>query len=178
MNKQINVVATGETVTFTKTVADTNGEFLEMICYLPAHQKAAPPKHIHKTQTESFKVMEGRLGIFIGNKKFVLETGQTMEVPANTVHGWFAASEGDIKFRSVFKPALDIEWSITEMFASMNRNRSMKPGVFEATYILSQLKDQLAIAGIPLFIQRLIFPVIAGIGKSMGMVRHVKPKHG
>ena len=126
--KQIKLNATGETITFTKTAADTNGEYLEMVCFLPAGNKAAPPKHIHSLQTEYFECMEGRLGVFIGNEKKVLSPGQSDNVPANTIHGWYAAErDADIRFKTIFKPALNIEWLLSETFASMNRACSTRP---------------------------------------------------
>ena len=172
MNKQIKVNATGETITFFKTSADTNGEYVEMICTLPAGGQV-PPKHIHTFQTEFFEATEGKLGLFIGDDKKVLEPGQTYKLPANTKHGFYTADNTDIKFKVVYKPALDIEWFLTEIFASMNRANSTTPSIFEASYILSQMNGQYYLAGIPMFVQKNIFPVLAAIGKTFGLVKRV-----
>ena len=119
MNKQIKVNATGETITFLQTSADTKGEYVEMICTLPTDGQG-PPKHIHTLQTEFFEAIEGKLGIFIGDDKKVLESGQTYQLPANTKHGFYTADNTDIKFKVIYTPALNIEWFLTEIFASMN----------------------------------------------------------
>ena len=78
MNKQIKVNATGETITFFKTSTDTNGEYVEMICTLPAGGQG-PPKHIHTFQTEFFVAIEGKLGLFIDNEKKVLAILRTIK---------------------------------------------------------------------------------------------------
>lgn len=175
MNKQIKVNSTGESITFIKTSADTNGEYLEMICTLPAARQG-PPKHIHTFQTEFFEATEGKLGLFVGDHNKVLEPGQAYELPANTKHGFYTADNTDIKFRVVYKPALDIEWFMTEIFASMNRANSTKPSIFEASYILSQLNGQFYLAGIPIFAQKIFFSIFSAIGKLFGLVKKVNPK--
>ncbi len=174
--KQIKLDATGETITFTKTSADTNGEYLEMICFLPAGNKAAPPKHIHPFQSEYFEAIEGELGVFIGRKRRILSPGQSAEIAPNIKHGWFASGNSDIKFKTVFKPALDIEWLLTETFASMNRAKSMMPPPFDAVYILSLMKGQFYLADVPLGMQKFAIPIFGPLAKFMGFAKNVQSK--
>ena len=175
MNEQIKINATGETITFYKTSADTNGEYVELICTLPVGGQG-PPKHIHALQTEFFEAIEGKLGLFIGHNTRILEPGQSCELPANTKHSFYTAGFTDIKFRVVYKPALDIEWFLTETFASINRANSTKPSIFEASYILSQLNGQFYLADIPMFIQKSTFSILGTIGKTFGLVKRVNAK--
>ncbi len=175
MTKQIKLNATGETITFVKTSADKNDEFVEMICTLPAGGQG-PPKHIHTLQTELFEVIEGKLGLLVGRDKNVFEPGQSYQLPTNTIHSFYTADNTDIKFRTILKPALDIEWFLTEIFASMNRANSTKPSIFEASYILSQMNEQYYLADIPMFVQKNIFPILAAIGKTFGLVKNVNTK--
>ena len=175
MTKQIKVNSTGETITFVKTSADKNDEYLEMICTLPAGRQG-PPKHIHALQTEFFEVIEGKLGLFIGDGKEILEPGQSYELPANMKHSFYSIGNVDLKFRAVFRPALDIEWFLTEIFASMNRANSTKPSIFEAAYILGQMNGQYYLADVPMFVQKNIFPILATIGSTFGLVKNVTAK--
>ena len=174
--RQIRLNVIGETITFTKTAAETNGEYLEFVCFLPSERKAAPPKHIHPFQEEYFECIEGELGVFNGNKKKVLLPGQSAIIPANTKHGWFAAGNSNIKFKTVFKPALDIEWLLTETFESMNRAHSARPSIPEACYIFSEMKGQFYLASVPLLIQKSIFPILGKTSKLLGFAKNVKPK--
>ena len=175
MSKQIKLNATGETITFVKTSADNNGEYVEIICTLPAGRQG-PPKHIHTLQTELFEAIEGKLVLLIGRDNKVLTPGQLCELPINTVHSFYTADNVDVKFRAIFKPALDIEWFLTEMFASMNRANSTKPSIFEASYILSQVNGQYYLADVPMFVQKNILPILAAIGKTFGLVKNVNKK--
>ena len=65
----ITLKTSGETITFIKTGKDTNGAFTEIICTVPARQKG-PPSHIHPLQDENFEVIEGKLELHSGGKKF------------------------------------------------------------------------------------------------------------
>lgn len=85
MAKKIELKATGETITFTKSTAETNGQFVENLVTLPASGDG-PPAHRHVFQTEFFEAIEGKLGLDCGNKKIVLEPGQSFTVPTNTLH--------------------------------------------------------------------------------------------
>src|SRR5687767_6464457 len=126
MHKKIELKATGETITFTKSKADTNGQFAEMIVTLPASGDG-PPSHRHVLQTELFEALEGKLGLDCGGKKMVLEPGQSFMIPANTLHRCYAVDGKEIKFRATFTPALSVEYMLTEIFESCNRRKSKEP---------------------------------------------------
>jgi mannose-6-phosphate isomerase-like protein (cupin superfamily) len=135
MDKQIELNATGETITFTKSTAD----LVEMIVTLPASGDG-PPTHRHVFQTEFFEAIEGKLGLDCGDKKMVLEPGQSFTLPANTLHRCYAVDGKAIKFKATFTPGLSIEYLLTEFFAASNRKNSKTPSAFDACYILRQAK--------------------------------------
>lgn len=77
-------------VTFLKTAAETGGELtlLEM--------EVAPGGgnflHIHTSYSERFTVIEGELGVQIGDQQQVLRAGETSLALAGTVHRWYNPS--------------------------------------------------------------------------------------
>lgn len=170
MDKKIELKATGETITFTKSTA----EFAEMIVTLNASGDG-PPSHRHVLQTEFFEAIDGRLGLDCGDKKFVLDPGQSFTVPANTLHRCYSLDGKEVKFKATFKPALGIEYLLTEMFDSCNRKNSKDPSAFDACYILRQVKSEYYLGEIPQFIQQTFFPMTAFFGKLFGLVK-AKPK--
>ena len=170
MDKKIELKATGETITFTKSTAD----FAEMIVTLPASGDG-PPTHRHVLQTEIFEAIDGKLGLDCGDKKVVLEPGQTFTVPPNTLHRCYAVDGTAIKFKATFTPALSIEYLLTEMFDACNRKNSKDPSAFDACYILRQAKGEYYLGEVPQFIQQTIFPMTAIFGKLFGLVK-AKPK--
>ncbi|MFM8490367.1 MAG: cupin domain-containing protein [Candidatus Methylopumilus sp.] len=170
MDKKIELKATGETITFTNSSAD----FAEMIVTLPASGDG-PPTHRHVLQTELFEAIDGKLGLDCGDKKIILEPGQSFTVPANTFHRCYAVEGAAIKFKATFTPALSIEYLLTEMFDACNRNNSKDPSVVDACYILHQIKGEYYLKELPQFIQQTLFPLIAIFGKLFGLVK-AKPK--
>lgn len=175
MARKIELRATGETITFTKSTADTHGELVETFVSLPASGEG-PPTHRHVFQKEIFEAVEGKLGLDCDGKKIVLEPGQSFTVPVNTLHRCYAVDGTEIKFKATFFPALSIEYLLSEMFEASNRKNSKDPSVLDACFILGQAKGEYFLGGIPPFIQQTIFPMIAGLGKLFGFVK-AKPKN-
>jgi quercetin dioxygenase-like cupin family protein len=174
MDKKIELKATGETITFIKSTANTNGQFVETLVTLPASGDG-PPTHRHVFQTELFEAIEGKLGLDCGDNKIVLEPGQSFTVPANTFHRCYAVDGTAINFKATFSPALSIEYLLTEMFESCNRKNSKDPSAFDACYILGQSKGEYYLREVPTFVQKAIFPMIAFFGKLFGLIK-AKPK--
>lgn len=170
MNSRIQLNATGETVTFTKTSADTNGEYLEVLVTLQSDREGPPP-HRHVLQSEHFEVIEGTAEVMCNKEKVLLEPGQSFTVPANTLHAFHSANGTDIKLKVTLTPALNFQYILTEVFDSCNRRKSMQPSVFDATYVLNQARGEYLLGGVPMAIQKYVFPIIAIIGKTFGLVK-------
>lgn len=176
MSRKIELNATGERMTFTKSTADTNGQFVEILVTLPASGEG-PPAHRHVFQTEQFDAIDGKLGLDCGDTKIILEPGQSFTVPVNTFHRCYSIDGTEIKFKATFTPALSIEYLLTEMFESSNRKNSKDPSPFDACFILHQTKGEYFLRDIPTFVQQNIFPVIARVGKVFGLIK-AKSKTG
>jgi mannose-6-phosphate isomerase-like protein (cupin superfamily) len=170
MDKTIELKATGETITFIKSTADTNGQFVETLVTLPASGDG-PPAHRHVFQTELFETIDGKLGLDCGDKKVVLEPKQSFTVPTNTLHLCYSVDGKEIKFKATFTPVLSIEYLLTEMFAACNRKNSKDPSAFDACYILRQAKGEYYLGEFPPFVQKTIFPMTALFGKMFGLVK-------
>jgi mannose-6-phosphate isomerase-like protein (cupin superfamily) len=166
MNKKIELKATGETITFINSTVDS----VEMIATLPASGEG-PPAHRHVLQTEVFEAIDGRLGIDCGDKKVILEEGQSFTVPANTLHRCYAVDGTAVRFKATFTPAHSIEYLLTEIFEACNRKNSKNPSVFDVCYILKQTKGEYYLGNVPPFIQQTLFPMIAIFGKLLGLVK-------
>ena len=170
MNKIIELKATGETITFTKSTIETNGQFVETLVTLPASGEG-PPTHRHVFQSEMFEAIDGRLGLDCGDKKIVLEPGQSFTVPANTLHSCYSIDGKEIRFKATFTPALSIEYLLTEMFEACNRKNSKDPSAFDACYILRQAKGEYYLGNVPTLVQKTVFPITAIFGKLFGLIK-------
>lgn len=174
MTKTIQLNATGETITFTKSRVHTNGAQVETVVTLPGTGEG-PQTHRHVLQTEHFEAIEGRLGVDCGDKRIILEPGQSFTVPADTLHRCYAVDGTEIRFRATFTPALNIEYILTEIFESCNRKNAKDPSPFDACYVLRQTRGEYFLGDVPALVQKTIFPLTAIFGKLFGLVK-ARPK--
>lgn len=170
MNKEVKINATGETIEFIKTGRETNGEYVEIIVKLPASGEG-PRTHRHVFQTEYFEAIHGKLGLDCGDQKIILQPGESFTVPVNTLHKCYSVDGQEIQFKAVFRPALSIEYLLTEMFESSNRNKSSEPTAFDACYIIKQTNGEYFLGDFSEFFQKHIFPLIIWIGKTFSLIK-------
>jgi len=74
--------------------------------------KAGAPPHYHNKCSETFEVVEGELSVWIGKKKSILTTGQTLTVEKTLVHAFKNESKSDIVINVTIEPG-DIGWENT-----------------------------------------------------------------
>jgi quercetin dioxygenase-like cupin family protein len=98
----------GETITFRRTAADTNGEYLEIDLELTADGHV-PGAHVHPEQEERFEVLEGTMKFRMGMKTIVAEAGDVVTVPKGKVHKFKNAGDGVARARVTVTPALKME---------------------------------------------------------------------
>ena len=170
MGKTIVLNATGETITFIDPKDHSKALVAEMIVTLPASAEG-PALHRHVHQAELFESLEGNLGIDYGDKYITLRAGESFEVPKNTLHRFYSTDGEALKFRATFTPALNIEYILTEIFESCNRQNSKDPSAFDACHVLRQAKGEYYLGNVPPIIQNTIFPMTAVVGKIFGLVR-------
>lgn len=98
----------GEEIVFTRTAADTGGEYLEIELRLAADGKV-PGAHVHPEQEERFEVLEGRMRFRLGFRTIEAGPGDVVTVPAGKVHRFVNAGDGRAIVRVTVAPALDME---------------------------------------------------------------------
>lgn len=94
----------GQTITFRRTAADTDGALLEMETTYAA-KGGKPPLHRHPAQAEHFEVLDGELHVRVGRTRRTLTAGDVLDVPAGTAH----AMHGTARVRWEVRPALATE---------------------------------------------------------------------
>src|SRR5919112_3914868 len=84
---------------------------------------AGPPMHVHYHQEEVFTVREGRLGYQrLGGPEQFAGPGETVVFPAGEPHRFWNAGDGDLRCAAQVEPADNLEYFLTEIFASTKRN--------------------------------------------------------
>ncbi|MGH3111910.1 MAG: cupin domain-containing protein [Gaiellaceae bacterium] len=78
---------TGETITFRRTSAQTDGELVEVEVTVEAGGGVAAA-HVHPFQSERFEILEGTFELRRGRRKVTATAGDVVTVEPGTVHSF------------------------------------------------------------------------------------------
>jgi len=163
--------ATGETFRFLKTAADTNGRLLEFEMHIQPGGAKALPQHIHPNQEERIEVLKGALTFFVGRETRVLKAGDAVVVPSGTPHHFENNSDDACLLLYEIEPAGQWETLFETLCATSRNPRIVQNGQLNPLALavtLDKYQDHLYMAGIPVFLQKLMFRALAVIERLQG----------
>jgi quercetin dioxygenase-like cupin family protein len=161
---------TREVLVFRRTSEETDGEsvLVETIVRPDGFVAAA---HVHPFQTERFEVLEGLLGLRIGDEQHVARPGDVATVAPGTPHRFWNAGEGDARFLCEVRPALQFETLIETMFslaAEGKTNRKGMPNPLRLAVIAKAHFDTVRLPFPPAALQRAALALAAPLGRALG----------
>ena len=161
---------TGEVVVFRRTSEETNGEsvLVETIVRPNGFVAAA---HVHPYQTERFEILDGLVGLRIGDDELVAEPGDVAVVAAGIPHRFWNAGEREARFLCEVRPALQFESLIETMFtlaAEGRTNRRGMPNPLRLAVIAREHFDTVRLPFPPAVLQRAALAIGAPLGKALG----------
>jgi quercetin dioxygenase-like cupin family protein len=161
---------TGEALIFHRTSRETRGEavLVETIVRPGGFVASA---HVHPHQTERFEVLEGRLGLRVGDRELVAGPGEVASVEPGTPHRFWNAGEGEARFLCEVRPALEFESLIETMFglaAEGKTNRKGMPNPLRLAVIARAHFDTVRLPFPPAWLQRAGLAVGAALGRLVG----------
>jgi mannose-6-phosphate isomerase-like protein (cupin superfamily) len=161
---------TGEVLIFHKTSRDTGGEYVLVETVLrPGATVAAA--HSHPYQSESFRVVEGRVGMKVGREKVELSPGEAITVLPRTAHKFWNAGEGQARFTCEIRPAGAFEQLIETMFSLAADGKTSKKGMpspLRLAVIARHHFDDVRLPLIPHVLQRAALALGAPLGRAFG----------
>ena len=161
---------TGEVLVFRRTSEETNGEaVLVETTVRPDGFVAAA--HVHPDQTERFEVLEGLLGLRVGEREVLAGPGDVAVVAPGTPHRFWNAGESDARFLCEVRPALQFESLIETMFslaAEGKTNRKGLPNPLRLAVIAKAHFDTVRLPFPPAAVQRAALALAAPVGKALG----------
>ncbi|HEU4977015.1 MAG TPA: cupin domain-containing protein [Baekduia sp.] len=164
----IRNIRSGETITFVRTTEDSGGEAVEMLFTVtPGGAPAAV--HVHPRQTERFDVHEGCCRVAVEGEERFVEAGDSFMIPAGAAHVWSAVT--DLRMTVTLEPALDGEAFFEDLFALCNAgpvNAKGLPGPLSMAVLAHDHRETCILASPPPFVQRVVFSVLARIGRALG----------
>jgi quercetin dioxygenase-like cupin family protein len=174
---------TGERMTFRKTAKETHGELLQTD-WIGKAGWTTGPLHVHPYQEERFEVISGTLGSHVAGVERIHEAGEVVLAPAGSVHRvWNAGGEEEEVHTLVeFRPALRTEDLFETLFGLARDGKTNKAGVpknpLRLALIAHDYEDEIYLAQPPLFVQRVIFGVLAKVGRLFGYRADYPYPHG
>jgi quercetin dioxygenase-like cupin family protein len=156
----------GERLVFNRLVKGPQGDYLEGESFVAPN--SGPPMHVHHLQDETFTVISGRLATEImGEGVKYHEAGATVIFKAGVPHRFWNAGTNQLHCKATVSPALNFEYFITEIFRSMKENKSERPHIFDAAWLLNRYRSEFDMLSIPSFVKK-AFPIVVQLGKLLG----------
>lgn len=153
----------GERLTFVRLEGDKL--FVENL----VQPGAGPPMHVHYKQAESLTVVSGRIGVQEpGKPPAEYGPGSTVTFQAGVAHKFWAAGDEPLRCTGWIQPAHNIEYFLTEIYASTKASGKGRPDDFEGAYLGLRYKSEFDILEVPAFVRKVIFPITVFFGKLAG----------
>ncbi len=157
----------GEKLTFLGTGRDEQGEYLEVRNEVAPG--AGPPMHAHLLQEESLTVERGTMAHQVqGEEERSAGPGETVTFPPGVAHKFWNAGDDELVCTGYIRPPDNVEYFLTEIFASMRRNGGKRPGAFDGAYLSRRYRTEFQMAEIPQPVQSFLFPVVVAVGGVLG----------
>jgi mannose-6-phosphate isomerase-like protein (cupin superfamily) len=127
--------------------------------------------HVHPYQSESFQVLEGRVGMKVGGFNVELGTGEGVTVLPGTAHKFWNAGDGQARFTCEVRPAGAFEQLIETMFGLAANGKTSKKGMpnpLRLAVIARHHIDDVRLPAIPHALQRAALAMGAPLGRALG----------
>ena len=125
--------------------------------------------HMHRYQTEALTVQSGRMGFQRpGQHAQFAGPGETVTFDAGDPHRFWNAGEADLRCTGYIEPPDNIEYFLTELYASTARNGGSRPDPFDAAFLVHHFRSEFSLLAVPALVQRLIFPLQVALGRMLG----------
>jgi quercetin dioxygenase-like cupin family protein len=167
----------GERITFIRTSADTDGEYLEIELELAPDGKV-PGMHVHPEIEERFEVLEGRLRFRRGLRTIEAGPGETVTVPAGKAHKFVNAGDETALVRVTVTPALEMERLFETTAALAQEGRVMGSGLpkpLDLALFLREFKREVRGPFSPGALQRAMLAPLAKLAEARGRGERYRP---
>ena len=159
----------GDSFEFIETSKDTHGDRVTLQITLKSKGKTVDD-HIHLIQSETFKVISGRLTYFLNKEKKYLSKGESITLPKNMAHNHYNTDDEPVVYIQTIEPAMDIDYFI-ENLIGMTNDGKVKNGqlpFLQAMVTGRYLESPSRLAGIPRGIQEVLINTLGPLSRIFG----------
>jgi quercetin dioxygenase-like cupin family protein len=176
MNPQLPITienCLGEKITFKEILHEPDGDRLIVENYVTPGN--GPLMHTHFLQEEALTVVEGKIGYqVLGGETAFAGPGETVAFAPGVSHRFWNAGSGALRCTGYIKPANTIIFFLSAIFAAQNKSGSERPEKFDAAYLLMRYSSEYELAGIPVFVRKVVIPITYYTGKLLGKYNHFR----
>jgi len=160
----------GESLTFLRRVKGTKGDRLEVENLVKPG--SGPPMHVHHFQEEALTVTHGRIAYQRpGESPQFAGPGETVVFKPGEAHKFWNPDAVDLRCRGYVEPPDNIEYFLSEIYASTKRMGGSRPDPFDAAFLTRRYRSEFAMVEIPALVQKLVFPLQVALGSLLGKYR-------
>jgi quercetin dioxygenase-like cupin family protein len=160
----------GERLTFLEPSSDERGEYQE--ARNSVSPGAGPPMHVHYIQEESLTVESGTIGWQAqGGPEQTAGPGETVTFSAGEMHRFWNAGDDELVCSGYIRPPDNLEYFLTQIYASMQATGGKRPRMFDVAYLLTRYRSEFGMAVPPPPVQRVLFPIVLAVGRLFGRHR-------
>ncbi len=161
----------GARITFRKTTKDTNGKLVEYDHVLKPHTGKVS-EHIHLAQEERFEIITGRACYRLHGVERHARAGESVIIQPGSRHSncWNDTDE-DLHMRVTISPARNAEVYFETQFLLAQHGKTKSNGEMYPLQVIvigNDIDSKTYLAGIPIFLQQMFFPILAAIGHLLG----------
>jgi uncharacterized cupin superfamily protein len=157
---------------------ETNGErMISDLRVRPGGASLGP--HLHREVDERFTVLTGKIGYFVGDKKGIMEAGDSADLPRDIAHDWWNAGDEEARVIVEIWPAARFEqMAITTFGLAMEgkTNKKGMPNPLQLAVISKEFEDVLQVMSPPRWMQRVLFAVLVPIARLLDY-KAIYPHH-
>jgi quercetin dioxygenase-like cupin family protein len=162
---------TGLRTVFRKTARDTGGELLQ-VDWIGSPGWTTGPDHVHRRQDERFEVLSGKLGLRVEGVERVLGEGEVLVAPAGYAHAGWNTGDDEVHALVDFRPALRTETAFETLAGLAVDGKTNGAGAPKnpllLALVLREYEDEIYFVRPPLFVQKVIFGVLAKVARLLG----------
>ena len=168
----------GAQLKFLKTSRDTNGELVQVDFWMkPFGRGTGGGDHIHPQQEERATILEGRLSYHRSGEKREAASGEIVSLPPGVSHYLYNNHPEPLHMIVEFRPALNTEHFWEKIF-ELGRQGKLRPNgnpnLLQLAVLMNAFPDETYSAGIPVWLQKLVFNLLAPIGRAFGRTVYVE----
>lgn len=161
----------GSRIKFTYTAEETDGQFLQAELWIKPNALVLPA-HIHGNQSEMFEVLSGTAVYQLDGDYHRLDPGEKVVFHPGQAHvNPVSARSGDLHLRMTIEPAFDFHLVLEAVFKTAIEEGALSNSLLYPLHyavLMNKLHSQIYWSKTPIWLQKLMLPLLAFIGKLLG----------